>query len=329
MTEFFRPGAKEKVAHYMLEQAVLEYGVSPKRNVKDTAHELMNESPKLRDAVLESNERALLFLSQVSVMVDPESRETEYFEFDATPYERNNAFFRRIEPKSNNPYVLQELGYFVPHSVHEEETEICKNGFQLWGEGSFLHEIREEFGITPDNEKPYNVVVTDLDRSEFIQHYKVNAFVSFKTEERIPIICLPKGIDESTVAHEYLHGQHWLFPDYIDLGRGLEEGIVESHVPMPIAYKEQRDLVSFIDEIVPEAGRLIVQSRNNPEARINFFRILTDEFGLNGLNYIMRASADPYRKAEKLYAQDMYTYVLPPQKVVEALKNIKRIEVLK
>lgn len=321
MKEFIGPYFKERQLEHALDASCDKYGLPPlKRRVSETALERLTDDKSLRRAVLNS-EKMLFYLSLVSTQVDK-----SVFENLFTPpysiYDFDSVFISRLKgwKTSGDAPALS--------NVSEDETEIQIERMGEWHDRSLLRGTREKFGITPENEKEYKVSVLNYRINEFRSEIGVGACVFWGDHTKPSTIILPIDSEDNDVVHEYIHSQIMLFPGYLDLGRGFEEGFVESNTPSSSGnvYVEQRRLFSYIETVIPETNVMLCRSRNNPDARTDFFRAVVREFGLSGLNYILRASPDPTKSAKKFYRPEMYDYMLDPDEVLEALSTIQRVQ---
>lgn len=323
MTEFFRPELRERAAESLLKETGEIYDFKLKKNVRDVALDFFRYNDHLQTLFNKDKEKTLFLLSQLSSMNDAESQEKNFTQTSSI-IERNVAFYRRIIGENTSNISSGDRQYFEPYSVCIEETEAYRADFNAWQSGDFLSVTRQKFGITPENEKPYDLIVTELDLREFMLEYSSSGFVSYATKHGKPMICLPRGTDENVLVHEYIHTQHRLFFGSLDLGRGFEEGFVEASTPEPFAYIKQRELVGKVATTVPNAVDLLTTSRNYPHAREEFFRRTVQTYGINGLNYILRASPDETHAGKRFYEADMYKYMLSPDEVAGALDAIRR-----
>ena len=327
MSEILRPIGSETQTIRRFEDTLVHYGVEGvnKNRLLDCALDILNEIPsEYHGKFLNNPEKVLFFLSNINTHIDNDSLEHN-FNLPSTQFERRNAFNKRLGLPTEKVTLDLSMPFFQPEGICFEESEAYDKDLREWGKNTLLDTTREKFSITAQNELLYKVVVSDLFENDFRKEYQSGGFATYNTSDGIPLIYLHRGTDDNVLIHEYIHTQ-FRFPGLVhgDLGRGIEEGIVESNTPDPQAYPLQREAYDYLVSQIPDLNELISLSRNDKWAKDEIHRKIISEFGLTGLNYVIRISPDAGKNAQKFYAKDMYDYMISPKEATAALATLKR-----
>ncbi len=129
-----------------------------------------------------------------------------------------------------------------------EKTASLINGISIDNPDSQLSIIRNELGITKENEQEFKVKVSKLTKSEMAK--KFNGTIAFQVGS---LVYLPNNFNQSLLEHEYTHSQQlkFSFGGGRVLGSALGEALTEYQVQKPKYYGEVRKVLKEIEKVIP------------------------------------------------------------------------------
>jgi hypothetical protein len=208
----------------------------------------------------------------------------------------------------------------ITSTVDIEATQFIKNALR-W-DSSFLELglVRKRLGITPDSEKPFDLVVLGIDQFTLVSEIGCGAFIYNDT------IYLPQGADNTAICHEYVHSQrkHLGFGRDQRIADGLNEAWVESRLSNPREFKECRELLRYLNERTRGLFNTAIENFHqdeSPASQDMIFLLILAEFGLAGLLNTCFVIADFYVEQD-VYGEDTCAF----NNAVDVIKQITKIK---
>lgn len=197
-------------------------------------------------------------------------------------------------PKANDVFRERDLKKRLYAEAHYdpraslEVAEWCAD----WGQDSLLWWARLNAGVTPETERPYEIVALSRTGDEIWEDWKedegrgVSAYVLDRGDT--PKIVIGKGAKGSLI-HEY---QHIQFKGISGVGgmvfMGLEEGFIDRAYAYSNGYFYAMNTVDAFCMLAGEQSEEDLRGalRGNIVSRDNFFRSIIKQGGLNAMNYL-------------------------------------------
>lgn len=154
-----------------------------------------------------------------------------------------------LRPNIENKYEQLVIGNLVPKllsEIDEEATKSVRLLIDQIGEKSILHNIRTRLNIAPQDEHPFELIISSLPFDKFILENKARGFKISRNGTRYIVIGNPFPDLEmhpqfkETLEHEFVHTQEGAttlkFGYQSIFFGGLNEAITESLITVPRSY---------------------------------------------------------------------------------------------
>lgn len=294
---------------------------SDPRRVLRWATTLLSTTPDADPGLIDSPERALLTLAVANEWLHPDTLDGDkkglYTMFKLLA----------VRPIISTRAVSRDLMSYSTYEYknrfkHEPLTKTVSEEADSWGSGTPLHNVRTTLGITPETEKPYEIVVVDKSGRDIDREMIGWAFCDRSGVGST--IFLPRRWDEipSGLQHEYAHSQS---PGmYVGLGallfRGIDEAITEDLTDDPSSYNEQRWILNRLTANIPQFWPFLINAYlDHGIARRPMITRLVAHYGLDGLLAVARLNA--IANPEKVTELERKVY-LPAAEVDQILSEI-------
>ena len=240
---------------------------------------------------------------------------------------RNSSVSNKLFEASSDVGI--KLRNWQNKNIQHTQSDHVQEKLSLANNDKILHHVREKLEITKENEKPFEIIVLDLDLEEMIR-YTGSLFGMPKGDGwagyciGTGTIVIPRDWEEKgltkLIEHEYTHSQitNERFGLNHAFGLAVCEGRAESQVSKPETYIKQRGLWNLLTESVPELENAMLDySRSNSVENFDKWNdLIIQKFGLSLWSDIMRVSAfteNSYYRGNQLF--------LKPEDVLAKMKE--------
>jgi hypothetical protein len=230
------------------------------------------------------------------------------------------------EARDGNPFAdyIIALEAYIERFRDDDMTQEVRELMADWGSGSILHDVRGRLDITPENEKPTDVVVLGTERIAACGYSEVVGQFLPPGDTRLhPLIVLARmnrSMLNIILPHEYRHAEaHSLFMAYYLIFSGLAEGLADDSSGGATVYDVEREVLWALLKDDPNLGKLLNEADFGDEsAKQTAFLRLIQLYGLPGFLDIARMIPHEYApRLQPLYA----AFRVPPYQVLQNIKQ--------
>ncbi|MEK7571583.1 MAG: hypothetical protein AAB553_04885 [Patescibacteria group bacterium] len=236
------------------------------------------------------------------------------------------------EEKSYHPERVHEVTWreqaytdeeYTTQFIDQEGTEEAREALKNWGQTSLLHTVRDNLGITPENEDLPRIVVLIKESRQIDNEMDGGAYYLPRSHR----IVLPRNY-EDYVEHEYAHSQSLS----IQVGHngvlfsGLDEAFTESVIREPVIYLNQLAVLKILQNRIPEMKTYLRAAyRGNKQAKQQVISSLIATYGFDGFLAIATMDAIVNPAKTNSVERTVYTPAKEVQDLLEDQEDVKYI----